>query len=52
MDKTKQLTVGELIGYLQQFPAESPVYLQAEDIPEPGDGIALDTLSYEVDENE
>jgi hypothetical protein len=47
--KRRQLTVGELVDYLGQFPVESPVYLNAEDIPEMGDGIALDVLDYQVD---
>ena len=45
----RQLTVGELIDYLGQFPSESPIYLNAEEIPEPGEGLAMDVLSYQVD---
>ena len=50
--KRRQLTVGELVDYLSQFPEEAPIYLNANDIPEPGDGFALDLIDFQVDEEE
>ena len=49
MENTRQLTIGELVEWLSEFSDDTPIYLHAEDIPEPGDGVALDLLLFTVD---
>jgi hypothetical protein len=44
-----RMTVSDLIDYLNQFDPKTPVYLYGAEMPDDGDGIALDCIEYETE---